>query len=93
MRCGAVRCGAVRCGAVRCGAVRCGAVRAGLRSTICQNMRGGAGCGPGYIKICGAGWDGPNDIVAGAGAGSAFSARAVSLKMCTLSVPISWLIT
>ena len=41
----------------------------------------------------GAGRGGPNDNSCGAGAGSAFSARAVSLKICTLFVPISWCIT
>ena len=41
------------------------AMWAGLRARISHNMLGGAGCGPGYVKICGAGWGGPNDIVAG----------------------------
>ena len=36
--------------------------RYGLRAIP---VRCGPGCGPGYGKICGAGWGGPNDIVAG----------------------------
>ena len=68
-------------------------------------LRGGVGCGP---DQCGAGRAAGQDMSkyagrggvewaelysCGAGVGSAFSARAVSLKNCTLSVPISWWIT
>ena len=52
-----------------CGAVlsagQTNAVRAGVRARYPSIPRGVVGCGPGYVKICGAGWGGPNDIVAG----------------------------
>ena len=40
-------------------------MRVGLRARYPRIPLGGAGCGPEYDKICGAGWGGPNDIVAG----------------------------
>ena len=73
-------------GAVRA-AGHTSAVRAGLRARyprgrgvlrgrIYPNMRGGVGWAEWYS--------------CGAGACSGFSARAMSLKMCTLALPISW---
>ena len=68
------------CGAVRA-AGQTSALRAGLRARICQNMRGGAGCGP-------------NDTVAGRVRVQLFQPRSLnSLIICTLSLPISCWIT
>ena len=56
-------------------------------------VRGRGGTGRGGEGLGGVGRARAELYSCGADAGSAFSARAVSLKMCTLFVPVSWGIT